>query len=178
MLFQGANKQSADIVDGRLLAASSRMSEAAIVSMRDGNCYAWNAVTQVLAAGETAIMVCNDNPDLKLYIESLWYWFDVPSEMDLHFPAYATWSGVAIVGANLNRSSGNVALATAVSDEVGQAAQGTVVRSFHANEVANDQFGSFVHFGGSIVLGYRNAIALDHAVGAAAYNATIIGYYK
>jgi len=142
-----------------------------------GDAYAWNSVSYDAAAADTLLLVANDSSTQLLVIESIYFYADAATAVDIHFPAKATWTGTAVVGVNLNRASSKVADATAITDETGQASQGPIWITLHTAELTTAQEEIQYHVNGAIILGKDDAIGIDGVADLAAYEATIIGYF-
>ena len=164
--------------DNRLHVFSTSESELHFASEK-GLAFAWVAVNADLAALDTAILLCNDDPDKLLHIDKAYVFSDVPTAVKFHFPAYATWAGTAVTGKNFNRTSSKVALASCYADETGNAfVAGNTFLTIQTNEVTTDQFGVSVDFKDSIILGYHDAVAIDIVADSASFEATIWGYFE
>lgn len=148
---------------------------------KNGDAYSWTAVTADIDAGDTALCVVNRHATRKLVIQGLYAYSDVPTLLKVHVPAAATWAGTAVVGVNLNREkSATLAQAVAYADETGATlADANVILTIATNELTTDQFGVIVDplHGGSVVLGYDDAIAVDIVSESAAFACCIYGYY-
>ena len=141
-----------------------------------GDAFSWNSVSYVPAAGDTILLVNNDSDSRLLVINRIYLYSDVPTAVDIHFPAAATWAGTAVTGVNLNRTSNKVAPAASYTDETGNT-QGTICITLHTNEVATDQFSIDFPTGDAIVLGEDDSIGIDLVANAGEEECTIIGYY-
>ena len=115
---------------------------------------------------------------------------DVATQFKIWSPAsYTAQDGTAIVGMNMNLSSGRIALATCTANETNNAFAAartiTTVRNtryVRGNgddlvDIAAASEGQWIDYSGSIILGYRNAIAVELVADTAAFEATIFGYY-
>jgi hypothetical protein len=144
-----------------------------------GKAYSWTAVTADINAGDTAILLCNDDPDEVLIIDWIYVWCDVATQLKIHVPAYGAWSGTAVTGVNLNRTSANIALATCKADEITNAfAAANTILTVHTNELTSDQYSASIDFKNAMVLGYHDSIAVDIVEESAAFEATIFGYFS
>jgi hypothetical protein len=147
-------------------------------SVKHSDTYSWTAVTADLAAGDTALLVSNDSQTKNLHIDYVYIWADVPTAIKLHFPAYVTPAGTAVLGVNWNRKSGKLADATAKAGETANVfSQANVFYTIRSNEDTNDQFGNTVCLCGAVILGYHTSIAVDIIADSAAFQCTIIGHY-
>ena len=181
MIIQGGtgNGYAAKVDEhNRLHTKASLETALSHASSQHGLAFSWNAVSADIAGGETALLVCNDDPNKYLHIDSIYCWSDVPTAIDIHFPAHATWAGTAITGVNLNRTSGIVALATAIADETGQPTQGPIMTTLHTNELTGDQFNIMYDTHSAIVLGYHDSIGIDIVADSAAFECTIVGWFE
>jgi len=144
-----------------------------------GLAFGWTAVSAALAGNDTALLVCNTDPERSLHIDSIYIYSDTPTQVKIHFPAYnASFTGTAVTGLNMNRTSNIVALATAYADETANAlVAANTILTLATNELTGDQFGIMVRDMNGIILGYHDSIAVDVVAGAAAFECTIWGYY-
>jgi hypothetical protein len=142
-----------------------------------GDAYSWNSVSYNMTAADTVLLIANESPTRLLVINRIYVWSDVPTSIDVHFPAKATWTGTAVTGVNLNRASSKVAAATAITDETGQATQGPIYITLQTNEATGAQFAIDFYTDDVPILGKDDAIGVDMAGNAAAYECTIIGYF-
>jgi len=147
-------------------------------SVHHGLAFSWTAVTADIDAGDTAILLCNDNPDMRLIIDNIYLWCDVATQLKVHVPAYAAWAGTAVTGVNLNRTSNTIALATCKADETANAfVAANTILTIHTNELTTDQFAASMDFRNAVVLGYHDSIAVDIVEEPGAFEATIFGYF-
>jgi len=175
---KGRGYQAEVTADNQVSVVTSALSRLAQISIDEGEAYAWNTVTADIDGTDTAILLCNSHTTKNLYIDTIYFWTDVATEIDFHFPAYsASFTGTAVTGVCLNRSSNNTAQAICYSDETANS-QANLFMTVHTNETATDVFPMEFHFGGTIVLGYHDSIAIDIVDDSGAFNTTIIGYYK
>jgi len=142
-----------------------------------GNAYAWNSVSYDAAAADTLLLVANNSSVQLLVIDSIYFYADAATAVDIHFPAKATWTGTAVTGVNLNRVSNKIADATAITDETGQATQGPIWITLHTIELTTAQGEIQYLVNGAIILGKDDAIAMDAVADLAGYEATIVGYF-
>ena len=147
-------------------------------SRNHGMAFSWTTVTADINAGDTAILLCNDNPDLLLCIDSIYLWCDVATQLKVHVPAYATWAGTAVVGVNMNRTSNVIAQASCYADETGNAfVAANTLLTIHTNELATDQYASIIDLKNALFLGYHDSVAVDIIEEPGAFEATIFGYF-
>lgn len=180
IIKDGSTGKTAEVdSSNRLKVFSTSESEMHEVSKKDGLAFGWMTVTADINAADTALLVCNDDPDRDLHINRLYIWADVATTAKVHFPVYsASFTGTTVTGVNFNRTSNKVALATAYADETANAlAAATTFLTLHTNELATDQYGAWVEFSNAIILGYHDSIAIDIVAESAAFECSIWGYY-
>jgi uncharacterized membrane-anchored protein len=148
-------------------------------SRKHKRAFSWTAVSADIDAGDTALWLANISSTLQLCITKIYMWADTATQFKIHCPAYpATPAGTLVVGNNLNRTANELAEALCYADETANAfAAANVVKTVRNNEVGTDQEGIEVTFDGSLILGYRNCIAVDIIAESAAFECTIEGYY-
>ena len=56
--------------------------------------------------------------------------------------------------------------------------QANIIETLRNNEVGSDQFELHRNYEGAVVLGYQKSIAIDIVEESAAFQATVLGYYK
>ena len=168
-------------VDGhnRLLTAAITQSSIHFTSENYGLAFGWTAISAALAVNDTALLVCNTDPNRAMHVDSIYIYSDTPTQVKIHFPVYsASFTGTAVTGLNMNRTSNIVALAQSFADETTNAlVAGNVILTLATNELTGDQFGITMRDVDGIVLGYHDSIAVDVVAGAAAFECTIWGYY-
>jgi hypothetical protein len=139
--------------------------------------FTWNTVSADYAAADTMLIVQNTSPTLKLHIENVWFYTDNASEFDIHTINDATTpaGGTAVTGVCLNRAAPKIAEAAAHSDDTANSAQGNII--WTGTILASTTY--TVNYGGAVILGTNDAIAIDvtSAPGSLA-TAGISGYYK
>jgi hypothetical protein len=169
-------------VDNQNRLASIATMETALhhASVKHGLAFSWTAVSADLAGGDTGLLVCNDDPDRLLHVDSLYVWSDVPTQFKIHFPVYsASFDGTAVTGLNLNRTSNVTALATAFADETANAfVAANTVLTIKTNELTTDQFGIIIRNLNGIILGYHDSVAVDVVADSAAFECSIWAYYE
>ena len=163
--------------DNQLVTRSVMVSALHDASLR-GDAYSWAAATSNIDATDTAMLVVNQSYTRDLVIEKVYIWVDVPTDIDIHLPAAATWAGgTVVVGTNLNRNSTKTANAICRADETGNS-QANLIATLHTNETTGDIHGLEWDLKGSVILGYDNAIAVDVVEEPAAYTCNIVGYFR
>jgi hypothetical protein len=181
MIFEdgkGSGSKLAIIDNEMSVVTTSEIHKAAL----RGDAYAWNAVTSNIDATDCMLMVRNLSPTRLLVINRIYVWVDVATAIDIHVSTNATafsagGVGAAVVGVNLNTSSSKVADAGAYSDDAG-VTQGSIIATLHTNELATDQFGIDFQTNDEIVLGTNGCIGVDDITEPAAFECTIIGYFR
>ena len=177
---KGTGRKALVTLDNRL--GVSAVGEAKITheSKENFGSFSWTAVSEDLAAGGTALWVANTSTTKQLHITGIYCWADVPTQFKVHCPAYpATPAGTAVVGNNLNRTSGILAEALAYANESANTfAAANVILTLRNNETTGDEFGVFHDFSGALILGYHNAVAVDVIADSAAFECTILGYFE
>jgi hypothetical protein len=168
--IEGYDGAKADVSDGRLHVVNETPFEKAV---REGNAYAWSW-SYAMGAADTALAVKNLATNQTLVIERVVVSNDAAGEWQFHTCDLCT-TGTTIYGTNLNKTSGNEAVALAKEDETGNTlANGSLLIEF---ALAADQTVVFDNLG--VRLGFEQSVGLDSAAaaGAASYGA-IIGYYE
>ena len=176
----GTGRKVGVSLDNRLETTTVTEPRLAHESKKHENSYSWTSVSADIDAGDTALWVANTSTTKDLHISSIYVWADVATQFKIHVPAYpATPAGTAVVGNNLNRTSGVLAEALAYTDESANAfSAANVILTLRNNEVGTDQFGVLHDFSGSLILGYRNAVAVDIIAESGAFECTIFGYFE
>lgn len=169
--------QGADVTDKHLAVIAVIESEFEHISEDDSLAFSWSIVAADFAAAETMLIVQNTSPTLKLHIEDVSFSVDNASEVDIHIISGATTpsGGTAVVGRCLNVSAPKVAEAAAHADDTANSAQGNII---WANRILAST-PILVPFGGSIILGNTDAIAVDVTTAPTSLaNCNITGFYK
>jgi len=143
-----------------------------------GDAFAWNSVSENLAAGDTALCVRNLSQDRLLVINRIYVYSDIATAIDVHIQtSSATFGGTAVVGVNLNTSSAEVADANAATND-DTVTIGTIIFTLHTNEDTADQFSVDYVTNDEIILGTNGCIGVDIlAEIVAGHECSIIGYY-
>jgi len=174
--IHGANGDIVEVIEGQLHVLATNESEAEHVSEHDSLFFSWSMVAADIGTGaDTALLVRNTSSTLFLHIEDISFSADTASEWDIHFTSEATFTptGTAVVGVCMNRAAPKVAEATAIADETANT-QGNIIWS---NQLAADVIHN-VHYGGSLILGNNQQIAIDVTANTTGVNCNITGYYK
>jgi len=124
-------------------------------------------------ANDTVLLLKNTSADKNLIIDTIIVSSDTTTKIVIHFPSNTTLAGTGVTGVNLNRSSNNVAEASAYGDETGNT-QGDILGQMIL--LANT--GAVLNINGSVILGLNNEIAVDFVSATTALGmVTIVGYY-
>jgi len=107
-------------------------------------------------ADDTILLVSNNNTNENLYIHYISIASDTSTQYYLHSPEYPTLAGTEITGVNTNRTSGVAAEVEAYGDETGNTRANVL-----ASGIVMANTTMVLPAEGSIVLGYRNCIAVD-----------------
>jgi hypothetical protein len=148
-----------------------------------GDAYAWNAVSANIDTTDCMLLVSNDSATRYLIIDHAYVRGDIAGQIDIKLAECAglTLAGTAVVGVNLNRTSANIADATAFADETASPAA-TVIMTVYQHLVVNAQGTTSpmtrIDFDGGILLGEDKAFGMDTILEpAAGFEATAIGYF-
>lgn len=145
------------------------------ISRLDSEAYSFSNATYNYDAGDTILLVRNDNPDKDFYITRMWLQGDTATEVVMHCPtASFTPTGTAVTGSNGHRGSGRTAQATSIADETGNT-QGDVLwrGAITANGASLD-----IQLQDAVILGYHNSVGIDYVTDGAAARVTIWGYFE
>ena len=139
----------------------------------NGHAYVWTA-TADWGADVNTIFLRNDNTVKPLAIRGIACSPAAAAQFEIGYGTGNTLAGVAAVGANLDLSSNNVALATGRSSNTNCDAMAglTVIHTFWSG-VQN----TIVPFNGSLILGYLDEIAVGVITDVGSSTVTIFGYY-
>lgn len=139
-----------------------------------GNAYSWSNISYDYDAGDTILLVRNDDTDYGLVITKIYINGSTATEVVIHSPTTTfTPTGTAVTGINLNRTSGKLALATAKADETGNTQGYVIWRGYitaNAQPLELDLYDA-------IILGYANSIGVDFVTDGTAARVTIIGFF-
>jgi len=122
-------------------------------------------------------MFVRNDSDESLHIHHVYLYTDNASVVTLHSISNGeTPAGTTVTGVNINRLSGNVALATAKQDETGNTSQGDVLHTEYA--ASNTPLTMLKEDGYEIILGKNDCIAVDLTTeSTSATFGHIVGYY-
>lgn len=153
-----------------------------------GDAYAWNAVSDNIGTTDCMLLVANTSTnDRLLVIDHCYVRGDISGQIDFKLTDVTGLTlasdaeGAAITGVNLNRTSTNIAEASAWSDET-QSAATTVFFTYFQYVCINADSTTTpmtrIDFGGSIILPQNWAFGMDTILEpAAGFEATAIGYF-
>lgn len=160
------------VSDHRLKTSSRSNIRMWYVSLDNGLAFTWSNATYDYAAADTILAVQNDSTTRKLHIHEIHILGDTESAFTIHCPRNVTMAGTTVTGVNLNRTSANVAEATAKANETGNTQANVIYRSLLLAKTKQviDMEG--------LILGKNDVIAVDiTADGGAAY-VVIFGYFE
>jgi len=171
----GTGNKAKISVDNQLLTKAVVESAAEFISVDKGLAFSWASGTFNPIAADTILLVKNTSLTRNLHISVIYLSTDVDTRVVVHFPiAEVTPTGTTIVGTNLNRTSANVAEATAIRDETDNT-QGDVFWSGEIHAV-NDP--KEISTDGVIILGTGDSIGIDYVADVAACDVTIVGHFE
>jgi len=142
----------------------------------EGNAYVWNFPSYDAGAGDTVMFIRNDSND-PLHIHHIYLYTDNASLVTVHTISDGEVpAGTAVTGVNINRMSGNVALATAKQNETGNVGQGTILQTEYAE--SDTPLTLLKEDGYEIILGKNDCIAIDLVTASTAVTfGHIVGYF-
>lgn len=141
----------------------------------EGDAYIWCFTGYDYDAADTIMYVQNDDPNYQLTVDQVQLYCDTASKVQIHCPTKPTTpAGTAITCYNLNRTSGNTALATAYQDETGNT-QGTIFINVYI--AANGVIDILSDPGEVVILGYHDCIGVDIVTAGTMAYGYIIGHY-
>ena len=149
--------------------------QATHVSQKHAKLYSWTT-THDAGAGEFVLCLRNNDPNYALCIETIRATSDVATNYEIGFGTWATVGGGAeIVGANANKTTSNVALATCHITATNFTADTTPflrgVASANSERTYRPE--------GKIVLGYQDTIYIKTSAASTTYTCAVIwGFYK
>ena len=148
-----------------------------------GDAYAWNAISANIDTTDCMLLVSNTSGDRYLVIDHAYVRGDIAGQIDFKVCECAglTLAGTAVTGVNLNRTSNNIAEASAFADET-QSPAATVFFTYYQHLCVNAQTTTSpftrIDFEGSIILGEDKGFGIDTILEpAAGFEATAIGYF-
>ena len=166
------NSNQAEVTDKNMLRTFAMTeTHAAYESYSAGDAYTWSASYNGGAA-DTILWLRNDDTTKDLIIDKVIIAnSSTLTQFSLHSPANATPAGTTVVGVNLNRKVGKIALATAVQDET---------NNTQANVIASGMIKGatiMMPVDGVIVLGYHDCLAVDFVTASTIASVTFRGFY-
>jgi hypothetical protein len=144
-------------------------------SVVDGLAFSWANVLYDYAALDTILLVENTSTTHNLVIDQIWCHSDTTTTVIVHATneAALTHAGTSVTGVNLNRSSSNVAAATATADETNNVQGNTLWSGSIAADSATP-----VLVNAGVVLDFDDIIAVDFTDVGTQAAVTIIGHYE
>jgi hypothetical protein len=172
---KGSGKVAEVDSNHRLRTKSIIETEQESISEDDGLAFSWASGTYDPDAGDTILLVKNTSATKTLRISKIWVSSDTETRVVVHCPtADVTVAGTTITGANLNRTSSNVAEATAARDETGNS-QGDILWSGEVQATSGVQL---IEFSGSVILGTNDSIGVDFVSATTAGDVVVFGHYR
>ncbi len=160
--------------EGHLVVDALTTTGMAHISDAHGLSFTWSSGTYDAAAGDTILLVKNTSTTRNLFIIAITLSADVETRVVVHLPTTeVTPTGTAVTGVNLNSTSSNAALATAIRDETNNS-QGGIV---WAGEIQATSEPYSVPTFGAIIIGQNDSIGVDYVADAAACDVTIYGFF-
>ena len=143
------------------------------VSEVQGKSYIWTSQDLNIAAAETLLLVKNDAAEPLHISQIIFSSGNVATRYEVHIvTADITPAGGAATGFNMNTNSGNVAVATAKSNETANT-QGTVI--YDVSLLATTTF--TLHTDG-LLLAKNISLGIDQVAESTAGNVTIVGHFE
>lgn len=144
-------------------------------AVRNGDAYIWTIEDYNYGAADTILSVRNDHSTKNLHITKIKLHGDTETEVEIHVPNTAyTPGGTVVVGENLNRTIQRTAEASARANETGQATQGDVIERVRIKVDTDYE----IDFGGALILGNDDAVAVDYTTVGGEAHVSIWGYFK
>ena len=140
-------------------------------SEEDGAAFSWTASADINAT-DSILWLRNDDPNRNLIVENVSVSSDAASSWFVYCPVNVTPDGTVVTGVNLNRTSGNVALATCHRDNTSAVLANYI---YYGHSMAAETKTFSMH--GALVLGYLDCVAVDVTTEPTLAQATIFGYY-
>ena len=140
-------------------------------SIDNGQAFTWANATYDYAAADTILAVQNDSTTKKLHIHEIHICGDTETAFTIHVPKNVTMAGTVVTGVNLNRTSANVAEATAKANETGNTQANVIYRSILLAKTKQ------VISTPGLVLGKNDTIAVDLVTDGGAAYVVVFGFY-
>ena len=141
-------------------------------SEEDGAAFSWTASADINAT-DSILWLRNDDPNRNLIVENVSVSSDAASSWFVYCPVNVTPDGTVVTGVNLNRTSGNVALATCHRDNTTAVLANYI---YYGHNAAAST--AIVQLRGALVLGYLQCVAIDITTEPALAQASILGWYS
>lgn len=173
----GASGQVALVKDGGLQVNPRTEFEQAVL---DGRAFSWASLTKDATAHDTVLGLKNNSPTDVLKIHKMIVTTDNGSQIQVFTAAGITMAGTtAVVGVNLNRSSGRAANATAFTDETGNTEQGSGYAGKILTQVIIADTVTEIMFDGAIALVGGQMVGVDMTTASTSgTTVTIIGWFE
>jgi hypothetical protein len=137
----------------------------------EGEAYVWVA-SKNIDATDSIIWLRNDSTTKELMIHCISVSTDAAGSFFIYCPTGTTADGDTVAGVNMNRGSGNVALATCRSDATGTTPANYI---YYGHCRADETI--CIEFHGALILGYLDEVAVDITDEPGLAQANIVGFY-
>lgn len=169
---KGTGRKAEVNTNHELIVRAITENEVERTSETEGQAYIWTSQDLDIDAADTLLLIKNDNAE-PLHVQQIIFSAgNAATRYEVHIvTADITPAGNTVTGFNMNTNSGNVAEATAKSDETANT-QGTVI--YDINLLATTTF--TVHTDG-LLLAKNISLGIDQVTESTAGNVTVIGHY-
>jgi len=157
--------------ENKLRCYATDESEISFESETNERGYTWTTAYNY-TGNDTILWLRNDSTTLSLIIDLMLIASDTATRVIVHAPDNVTPSGTVVTGVNLNRSSNQIAEATAYSNEINN-----VQANIIANALIPANVTAQLPVNGAVILKYLDCIAIDFVTTGSLGMATIRGYY-
>jgi hypothetical protein len=177
IIEDGTGKGYSAQVDDQNLLNTRAVTKTELVSQSEiGLAYSWSNISYSYTAGDTILLIRNDNPLLDLFIDNIFIQGAVATEVVIHCPTIVfTPTGTTVTGINMNRKSGTTSLSTAKANETANTQGDVVFRGAIAAAPADPYL---IALGGALILGNGQSVGVDYTTIGAAARVTIIGHFS
>jgi len=169
---KGSGEQVA-VSDNKLEVDSSSMSRIYFRSKNQGDTFTWSNVSYDYDANDTILLVKNTSRTKTLVVTDIFISGDTTTPYAIHIPECDNPTGTSVTAVNPNRDSGEIADATAVSDETTNTQANVLFRGIALNNTVTP-----INTRGSIRLGLNDCVAVDFATDGTAAYVVIAGFYE
>lgn len=160
--------------DNRLKVAGSNASVAAAISDKDGEAYVW-AATADWGADKNVLWLRNDSKTKLLYVDTIQCSLAAAAVVEVYVGTGSTSGGTAVTGVCLNRSKAHKAEVTCTHTNTNvDAGSGMTLLAHYHMPATTPQT---VAFGGALILGYLDEVAINIVTDVAACYFNIIGWF-